>query len=127
MSRIYTAIISNGLVVDTEQWDDANPLAPHRTGIARTPCPDYVQVGFRHNGSTFLMPDGSAIPQAVNDADSEKTDLADILDRLTSPGIKADVDAMKVVTGTNAERIARLEKVVVLLCRAVRKLVKNIT
>lgn len=125
--RVYTAIIENGVVVDTEQWDDANPLAPHRTGIARTPCPDYVQTGFRHNGTDFLMPDGSAIPKSVVDADTEKTDLSDILNRLTSPGIKADVDAMKVVTGTNAERIARLEKVAVLHHRAIIKLVKSLS
>lgn len=123
MALITTAVLVNGVVDDVERYDEAAILKPHERGV-RIPCPDYVRVGWRHDGMKFLMPDGSPVPQELIDADSEAKDLSDMLVKLQD--LKPEIDLMKTVNGTNGERILRLEKAVVILYRACKRLTKTI-
>lgn len=120
MAIIKTAVIANGVVVDTERYDDATILPPHATLLPRTPCPDYVEAGWRHNGSAFLMPDGSPVSKAILDEDTETKDKSDILTKLLT--VKTLLADARNSVGTNAERIKRLEDIVVPVARGIIKL-----
>lgn len=120
--RTYTAIISNGVVIDTEAWDDSNPPAQHPSGLSRVACPDYVGVGFRHNGTEFRMPDGTPISKEITDADAEVKDIDDILTKLKA--IRPLLAYVRQGTGNQAERIKRIEDVLAPVARAVIKLYK---
>lgn len=117
---VYTAIIKDGVVIDTERWDDANPPEQHPSKIARVAAPDYVVPGFRHNGTTYLMPDGSPIAKELTDADTEAKDRDDILTRLLS--IRSLIADVRQGSGSNLDRIKRIEDVLAPVARAVIKL-----
>lgn len=108
----FTAAISGNVVVDTEQFDEANPPAPRADGLQRVDCPEWVdQVGrgVRFVGGVWLMPDGSPPPDRLLDrVENEKA--KDFRRQLKT--MSNEADQVKSGAGTNAERIARLERFV---------------
>ena len=113
----FTAALSGNVVVDTEQWDEANPPAPRADGLQRVDCPEWVdQVGrgVQFVGGAWLMPDGSPPPNWLLDrVENEKA--KDFRRKLKS--MSSDADLLKSGSGTNAQRIARLEEFVHLYYR----------
>lgn len=119
-----TATVLNGQVIDVETWTtfDLADALRHPRGGTRILCPDYVTPGDRYDGTNWLRFDGSPYDQATLDRSAERSDLTDIQDRLKAFRKSADFAALATPTGTNVERIARLEKAVRILIRTTLKL-----
>lgn len=121
--RTRTAAIENGVVVDVEVYDSSNPPADRPDSLPRTPCPEWVEAGCRYDGVNFFMPDGSDVPEEKLAALADADDHRDIRDRLVD--LRPDMDALRTGTGTNGERIARLERFVHVGTRLLLRLTKN--
>lgn len=114
--RTRTAAIRDGVVVDIEVYDDTNMPAARPDGLQRMPCQEeWVEVGFRHNGTEYRMPDGSNIRQSYINDFSDRHDDSTLSDRILD--LKEIIPDLKARTGSNDARIRRLEDAMITLIR----------
>jgi hypothetical protein len=113
------AAIIDGKVVDVGRFDMQTPPPPPE-GAAWVEADEWVNVGCLYNGNRFLQADGSRPPKDHIDSLKEAADHNELLERLIEA--KDEIAAMRAETGTNVERIKRLEKILILVLRAVIKL-----
>lgn len=113
------ALVADGKVVDIGVFDAKTPPTPPE-GSTWAEAEEWVEVGCLYNGNRFLQADGSRPPKDHIDSLKEAADHNDIIERLIEA--KGEIAAMRAGTGTNLVRIERLEKILILVLRAVIKL-----
>ena len=113
------ALVSDAKVVDIGVFDIKTPPTPPE-GSTWVEAEEWVEVGCIYNGTAFRLADGTKPPKDHIDSLKEAADHNDILERLIEA--KAEIAAMRAGTGVNTVRIERLEKILILVLRAVIKL-----
>jgi hypothetical protein len=78
-----TAAIQSGVVRDIEEWNLANPPTPRADGLARVPCPAWVEVGCLYDGATWTNADGSGPSDDQRALDRKTWPCLDFIARFT--------------------------------------------
>lgn len=121
--KLRNAAVQGGKVVAVDYLDDQAPKPVRADGATWIDCREWVVVGCQHNGNAFLLPDGSRPQKDHIQACDEQADHNELVERLLElPEVLKNVRAG---TGTNAERIARIEKVLAPVARGLIRLYRS--
>ena len=113
------ALVADGKVVNIGAFDIKTPPPP-TDGSTWVEADEWVEVGCLYNGNRFLQVDGTKPPKDHIVSLKEAADHNELLERLLDAN--DEIAAMRAGTGDNRARIERLEKVLIVVLRAVIKL-----
>ncbi len=120
--KLRNAQVVGGKVVGIEYLDDQLPKPTLAQG-AWIECREWVVVGCLHNGSAFTLADGTRPQKDHIQACDDAADNNELVERLLE--LPDSIKDMKAGIGTNAERIARIEKVLAPVARGLIRLYRS--